>query len=255
MIVGTLFDINRFAIHDGPGIRTTVFLKGCPLICPWCHNPESQPTAIEYADRPEGTVPVGRRTGVGELMAEIQRDVAFYDESGGGVTFSGGEPLAQPEFLAAMLDCCGRYDIHRAVDTSGYAPRDTLLEIARRTDLFLYDLKVIDSRRHVALTGVANEPIHANLAALCETGVGIELRVPVVPGISDTGANLQQLIALVQSLPRRPPLRLLPYHRAAMDKYPRFGLPAPLPDTPEPSEDELEHIRRTLTSSGLVVAP
>lgn len=255
MLQGTLFDIKRFAVHDGPGIRTTVFLKGCPLACAWCHNPESQKGEIENAGRPEARTPVGRRVGVQGLMEEILCDVPFYDESGGGVTFSGGEPLAQPEFLIAMLDRCGRYDIHRAVDTCGYASRETLLEVARRTDLFLYDLKVLDPRRHAELTGVTNETIHANLAALCATGVGIELRFPVVPGISDTDANLERLVALVRSLSRRPPLRLLPYHRAAMDKYRRFGLRVPLPDTPEPSPDELARIRRTLTSSGLVVAP
>ncbi len=255
MLQGTLFDIKRFAVHDGPGIRTTVFLKGCPLACAWCHNPESQKAGIEQTTHPKESTPLGRQVDTEGLMDEIVRDVPFYDESGGGVTFSGGEPLAQPEFLIAMLDRCGRRDIHRAVDTCGYAPRETLLEVARRTDLFLYDLKVLDSRRHAELTGVGNETIHANLAALCATGVGIELRFPVVPGISDTGANLEQLVALVQSLSRRPPVRLLPYHRAAMDKYRRFGLRVPLPDTPEPSADQLAHIRRTLASSGLVVAP
>ena len=255
MTEGMLFDIKRYAVHDGPGIRTTVFLQGCPLACRWCHNPESQGTVLEKGDRTDGTRPLGRRVGVEEMMAEIERDVPFYDESGGGVTFSGGEPLAQPEFLAAVLDHCGRHAIHRAVDTCGYAPRQTLLEIARRTDLFLYDLKVIDPRRHAELTGVDNEPIHANLAALCETEVSIELRMPVVPGITDTDANLRQLVALVEALPRRPLLRLLPYHRAAMDKYRRFGLRIPLPDTPEPSEDRLREIRSILTSSAVVVVP
>lgn len=209
---------------------------------------------VERAELPEGAVSVGWRTTVDALMAVIQRDVPFYDESGGGVTFSGGEPLAQPEFLAAALDACGRHGIHRAVDTCGYAPRDTLLAVARRTDLFLYDLKVIDSRRHIELTGVPPEPIHANLAALCEAGANVELRLPVIPGMTDTGANVRGLIGLVTSLARRPSLRLLPYHRAAMDKYPRFGLPIPMPDTRDPSEDELERIRHQLTSSGLEVA-
>lgn len=240
---GVIFDIKRFSIHDGPGIRTTVFLKGCPLRCAWCHNPESQGFGVETFPGRDGPIQVGRKVDADELLAEIERDVSFFDESGGGVTFSGGEPLAQPEFLLAILEQCGELDIHRAVDTSGYAPREVLLEVAERTDLFLYDLKLVDPDDHRAWTGVEQERIHANLRALCETRVAIELRIPIIPGITDTAGNLAALGRLTASLPRKLPVKLLPYHRAAMDKYRRFEMDAPLPNTPEPTAADLNLCR------------
>jgi pyruvate formate lyase activating enzyme len=239
MMKGVIFDIKRFAVHDGPGIRTTVFLKGCPLRCAWCHNPESQGFGVETFEGRVGTLHVGRRVTVDEMAAEIERDVVFFDESGGGVTFSGGEPLAQPEFLMALLDRCGELAVHRAVDTSGYAPREALLAVAERTDLFLYDLKPVDAASHLAHTGVGVELIHENLRALCETGAAIQLRVPVIPGMTDTPGNLAELKRFITSLPRELPVKLLAYHRAAMDKYPRFGMEPPLPDVPEPTAAEI----------------
>ncbi len=240
---GVIFDIKRFAIHDGPGIRTTVFLKGCPLRCAWCHNPESQRPGVETLAGRDGPTPVGRKVSAAELVREVARDTVFFDESQGGVTFSGGEPLAQPAFLVEALDRCGDLAIHRAVDTSGHAPRDVLLDVARRTDLFLYDVKLMNDARHQALTGVAATPILENLRALCETGVAIRIRVPVIPGITDTDANLAALGAWLRTLPRALPVTLLPYHAAAMDKYRRFGWPVPLPDTREASADELANVR------------
>jgi len=236
---GVIFDIKRFAVHDGPGIRTTVFLRGCPLRCSWCHNPESQGFGVETLEGRDGPIHVGREVTVDELSAEIERDVSFFDESGGGVTFSGGEPLSQPEFLAGALDRCGELELHRVVDTSGYAPREVLLEVAERTDLFLYDLKPAGAASHLEQTGVETGLIHDNLRALCETAAAIQLRVPVIPGITDTAENLAALKDIVASLPRELPLKLLPYHRAAMDKYPRFGMKPPLPGTPEPMEKEM----------------
>jgi pyruvate formate lyase activating enzyme len=248
---GVIFDIKRFAVHDGPGIRTTVFLKGCPLRCSWCHNPESQRFGVEEPAGGGRPPRVGRTVWVEDVVREVERDTAFYDESGGGVTFSGGEPLAQPAFLVEALDRCGRLDIHRAVDTSGYAPRDVLLRVAERTDLFLYDLKLADGVRHLERTGVEADLIHDNLRALSEAETAVQLRIPVVPGITDTADNLAGLKALIETLPHPLPVQFLPYHRAAMDKYPRFGMEPPLPDTPEPTAEQIEKCRIAIGDCGL----
>ena len=180
---------------------------------------------------------------VAGVVDEIERDTMFFDESGGGVTFSGGEPLAQPEFLVAALARCGARGIHRAVDTSGYAPRDVLLRVAEQTDLFLYDLKPAHAASRLAQAGVEMGVIHDNLRALCETGAAIQLRIPVIPGITDTAEALDALKRLVASLPRELPLKLLPYHGAAMDKYPRFGMTPTLRDTQEPTVEEIAECR------------
>ena len=296
-MTGTLFDIKRFAVHDGPGIRTTVFLKGCPLGCWWCHNPESQAAGIDLLYRsgsclrcgrcvsacPAGAIrlgtagvvldpaactrcgrcaeicpsesltQVGRRIEAESLAAEIVRDRLFFDESGGGVTFSGGEPLAQPAFLLEMLERCGRQGIHRAVDTSGFAPRAVLLEAAARTDLFLFDLKAMDAALHRSCTGVDNAGILDNLRALGEAGAKVEIRIPVIPSITDC-ANIAAAGAFLASLPRRYRVRLLPYHRAAMHKYERFGMPRRLPDVAEPSSEVLTDLADRLKDYGLEVS-
>lgn len=222
---GIIFDLKRFAIHDGPGIRTTVFLRGCPLRCVWCHNPESQGFGVEtFVGRDGCSVTVGRSVSVDEVVEEVARDLAYYAESGGGVTFSGGEPLAQPEFLMELLRCCREMGIHCAVDTCGFASADVVLEVAKLTDLFLYDVKLAEADEHMKYTGVDVELIHSNLRLLCDSGAEIQLRFPVVPGVTDTDDNLAGVRALMQSLSRELPIKRLPYHSAAMDKYPRFGI-------------------------------
>lgn len=251
MTEGIIFDIKRFAIHDGPGIRTTVFLKGCPLKCLWCHNPESQPFGI--VNLKKQNITVGRLIPAGEVIREVSRDTLFFDESGGGVTFSGGEPLAQPEFLTTLLDECGRLNIHRAVDTAGYAPTDVLMNIAERAELFLFDLKLADPARHMEFTGVDNALIQSNLKALAGSGAAIQIRIPVIPGITDGKENLSELASFIKSLDSVPPVKLLPYHRAAMDKYPRFDLSKPLPATKEPTQKDMAAARTYMSSLGLEV--
>lgn len=245
---GTIFDIKRFAVHDGPGIRTTVFLKGCPLRCSWCHNPESQPSGISNFCGRNGNTEVGEHTSADTVVDEIQRDTLFFDESGGGVTFSGGEPLAQPDFLRAMLERCGDLSIHRVVDTSGYTPRDILLAVAEQTDLFLYDIKVLDDALHRQYTGVKLAPILDNLRCLCELAVPLRVRFPVVPGITDTAGNVSALVAFLRSLPRQLPIDVLPYHAAAMDKYRRFGMEPPLPHVKEPTNETMLAIKNRIAN-------
>jgi len=294
---GRIFDIKRFAVHDGPGIRTTVFFKGCPLHCLWCHNPESQSSETDILYRgnlciqcgrcvaacgedalsltagglvrdrerctrcgdcveacPSGALEsVGQTISAEDLVAGIAKDTLFFDQSGGGVTFSGGEPLAQPAFLCEMLDRCGEREIHRAVDTTGYTEPAVLRDVAERTDLFLFDIKLVDSDRHRECTGVPNTRILENLRLLDAMGCRMEIRLPVIPGITDTEANIEGVGERVASLGTSPAVRLLPHHRTALSKCDRFGIPNPLPETPEPSAEEVKQIADKLERYGLVV--
>ncbi len=295
---GTVFNISRYAIHDGPGIRTTLFLKGCPLSCWWCHNPEGispEPelslrlnrcircgTCVEHCpnhaisilededvarDEPkcqlcfecarvcpaDAREIVGKTMTVAEVMAEVRKDVAFYDESGGGVTFSGGEPLMQPAFLIELLDACGECGIHRAVDTSGYAAKETVLEVARRTDLFLYDIKIMDPAKHRKYTGTSNERILDNLKALSCRDVDIRIRVPLLPGINDDQDNIERTGAFLQMLHRVFYVDILPYHAIAAGKYERFGYTNRLNGLGAPEPARVREVADILSSYGLCV--
>jgi len=293
-IQGTIFDIRKFSVHDGPGIRTTVFLKGCPLSCAWCHNPESQSfqpeimyweqrcvhcgkciaictTGAIVAEEVEGNIrflynrnrctncgdcvaccPAEARTQVGRLatvdsiIEEIERDRIFYDESGGGVTFSGGEPLLQVNFLKAMLEECRQIDLHTAVDTSGYVPWKSFESILPFTDLFLYDIKIMDGELHRRFTGASNSLILSNLEALSHRNVPIILRVPVIPGINDGEENLLPLARLAGSLPNLSRVDLLPYHPSALGKYDRLDLNYSLHATRTPTTEHMQEIARFL---------
>lgn len=273
---GLIFDIRRFSIHDGPGIRTTVFFKGCPLSCWWCHNPESR------SDTPEQTkktrildgkcMPVCETTGyltdTDILLQEILRDRIFFEESGGGVTFSGGEPLHQPEFLAELLVKCRKEGIHTAVDTSGYATSEVMARVAPLADLFLYDLKILDECLHLKYTGVSNLQIKKNVVELVRQGIKVEFRFPVIPGITDTPDNISQLREFLKTLYRlfiaedrsysdgckqkenRPTLHLLPYHSMAKEKYRRFGLKNLLRGVDDLHPNDLVSLEATLKDTG-----
>ncbi|MFQ5795174.1 MAG: glycyl-radical enzyme activating protein [Candidatus Bipolaricaulia bacterium] len=295
--MGIIFDVKKFAIHDGPGIRTTVFFKGCPLSCWWCHNPESQVLELEMMFRenrcircgaclavcPPGAISmdgdvvstdrekctlcgacaetcyaeareiVGREMTVAQVMVEIERDIPFYDESGGGVTFSGGEPLVQRDFLLALLQTCKEKEIHTAVDTCGFATWKTLDSIREYVDLFLYDLKLMDEVKHRKFTGVSNELILHNLRALATRGHNIVLRVPIIPGINDDDENVRQIGAFATALPRLDRVDLLPYHHTAVDKYHRLNKTYKLADTHPPSDERMAEIAAILQGLGLPV--
>jgi pyruvate formate lyase activating enzyme len=279
---GRVFDVQRFSLHDGPGIRTVVFLKGCPLRCAWCANPESQRAAREIAwfenlcagcgrcaaVCPQGAVTMdegrpltdrrlcaacgecaaacargarrlmGREVTVDEVMAEVRRDAPFFRRSGGGVTFSGGEPLAQPELRAECLRRCRRWGYHTAVETCGQARWEDVAAAAESTDLFLYDLKQLDTARHAELTGAGNELILENLERLLGLGAVVTVRVPVVPGANDDRASLTALADFVARHPGLRSVELLPYHPLGAHKYDALDLAWTPFAKPEPARLE-----------------
>lgn len=265
---GIVFDLQRGSMHDGPGIRTTVFLKGCPLHCVWCHNPESQRRtpelgfdsarcvgcrACEAACREhvhtftaqgqhlvrfdactahgacveacpaEALRLYGTEQSVGEIMTEVEKDRAYYDASGGGLTLSGGEPTAQFEFCRALLEAACKSGIHTCVETCGLSAPETLLSLTPVTDLFLFDWKVTDPGKHAVLTGVSNELIHRNLCMLHEAGAAIILRCPLVPEVNDDRDHLQGIARLTQTLPNLRGVEVLPFHDSGTGKYQRIG--------------------------------
>lgn len=230
---GLIFSIKKYCIHDGPGIRVTVFMKGCPLSCCWCHNPEGilpgQETVINIfriGEREFGrSEEVATCYSVENIIDILERERIFIQHSGGGVTFSGGEPLMQPEFLAAALRACNLAGYHTAVDTSGYAPAGNLRLILPFTDLFLFDIKHLDDKKHIEATGVSNSLILENYRLLLEQAAGIVLRIPVIPGFNDDNVHIEDLLRYISDT-RTASLKmisLLPYHRTGESKYRRLN--------------------------------
>lgn len=261
---GIIYDVKKYAIHDGPGIRTTVFFKGCPLSCWWCHNPESRSPQPQPAPRSRaGRYPaqtgsrcdtVGREVTVEEVLRLVMADEPFYDQSGGGVTFSGGEPLFQPEFLHALLLACRQQGLHTAVDTSGYAPVEKLLKTARDAGLILYDLKLMDDRLHRKYVGVSNELILSNLKRLAAEGLEIWIRQPLIPGITDTEENLDALADWLEENVRLRRICLLPYNLFGEEKLKRFKVESRLRPAPTQSDGELAMMADRLRSRGFEVS-
>lgn len=241
---GIIFDVKRYAIHDGPGIRVTVFLKGCPLGCLWCHNPEGiAPGLDEY----------GRSISVDELMTEIAKDRPFMEESGGGVTLSGGEPLYQPEFLLAVMRECRDSGIHVTLDTCGYGPADVFDSTLDLVDLYLYDLKFMDDELHRKYTGVSNDIVIRNCKKLDELGKNTIIRFPVIPEITGKDANIMEIGGFLASLNNIKTLDLLPYHRTAEGKYERMGLDNQLAGVNPPSVAYVDSVHQKLTDHGLEI--
>lgn len=296
-LTGCIFDIKKYAIHDGPGIRTTVFLKGCPLRCKWCHNPESWKMNPELSLRRgrcigcgrcieacalgaismDENLPVtdiekctmcgqcvdacltgareiiGREMSVTEVMTEVEKDRIFYEQSGGGATFSGGEPLMQPEFLMAMLDQCRTRSIHTAIDTTCFAGPDILRQAASKTDLFLCDVKHMDNRMHKDYTGVGNDLILNNIRELAKAGVKMIIRVPVIPGFNDDWKNIEMTANFVKSLENTDRIDILPYNRGGLEKSVRLSADFNLMRAETPSDENMEDIADTYRKYGFEV--
>lgn len=303
-LTGTIFNIQRFSIHDGPGIRTTVFLKGCPLHCFWCHNPEGLHKAIEiqfYSSRcigcgacvlacrqgaqvlneqgriyhrelckvcgscvetcfAEGLQMVGRDLSVEQVMAEVLLDRAFYANSGGGVTLSGGEPLLQPDFTLGVLAGCQAAGIHTALETTTYCSWETLAKTLPLTDLYMVDIKHLNPEKHRVATGVSNARILANIRRLAATGKPVIFRVPVVPGVNDTPEEIGAIASFVHELSASRAddcsnlsMELLPFHRLAEDKYTSLGLEYHAAHLEPPTKDHLAALAEVVRAQGVTV--
>ena len=274
-----IFDIKRFAINDGPGIRTTLFIKGCPLRCVWCHNPEgwtAEPQVLfkqskcircgaclekdfTVDDCPTTAREIcGREYSMDELMAEVEKERAVMEDSGGGVTLCGGEPLMHPEGTLEVLRELGRRGFHRTVDTTLYAKPEVVDAVAAECELLLIDLKLMDSEKHRRYTGVGNELILENLRRVAEAGHDFRIRIPLIDGVNADDENIEQTARFLSALYLQPStftIHLLPYHDVGKDKHSRMGSaynPERLPMAP-PSEALLQHCKSLLEAYGLSV--
>ncbi|MHB0877924.1 MAG: glycyl-radical enzyme activating protein [Anaerolineae bacterium] len=292
--LGLITNIQRFSIHDGPGIRTTVFYKGCPLRCFWCHNPETlrpRPELQVFPDRcigcdacvaacpeaahvavagerrfkrelcracgrcaetcyAEALVLVGRRWGVAEALAVLERDRPFYERSGGGVTLSGGEPLAQRQFTLALLQACKRAGLHTAVETSAFAPWREIEALLPWLDLAMVDVKLADGERHRAATGVPNEVILDNVRRLGQA-LPLIVRTPVVPGVNDDEQDVAAIAALVRELPNLLYYELMPFHRLAESKYRSLGTACATAGMESPTAELLRRLCEAARNAGI----
>jgi pyruvate formate lyase activating enzyme len=293
-----LFDIKRYAINDGPGIRITLFFKGCPLNCIWCHNPEGISTekekmytlrkcigcctcvkacpneALKFASEGIVTDPnrcklcgkcadvcptkameiSGTEYSVDYLMNEIEKETLFFDQSDGGVTFCGGEPLMQPELLKRLLILCGQRGIHRVVDTSLFAHPELVMEVALLSELFLVDLKMMDSGKHRYFCGVPNELILSNIRMIAEMGIPFSVRIPLIKGVNADKENITRSAEFLASLPgKRREVALLPYHDIAKNKHFKLGTTYNPDEVPmsTPSDEEIHHIREIFLRHGI----
>ncbi len=297
LATGLVFDVRRYSIHDGPGIRTTVFLKGCPLSCIWCHNPEglsAQRAVMVWEDRclgcgdcvkacPAGAVyekegvyrtdsslcvlsgecvrvcpaqarnMIGEECTAGDLMRRIEPDTIFFDESGGGVTFSGGEPLMQPAFLKEVLALCRERGIHTAVDTSGHAEAAVLKEIARWTDLFLYDIKLLDPEEHRMYTGRDNRLILKNLRLLDGMEKEMIIRIPVIPGVNDDKKRIRDTALFLSGFKSVRRIDLLPFHRMSVEKYRRLRMEPRMKEAGNIPAEKIDALKEAVRSFGFEV--
>ena len=289
-MTGIVFNIQHFSVNDGPGIRTTVFLKGCPLRCRWCHNPESISPKPELMIREDRCIRcgdcvalcshsaiskqgerlvtarelcrnsgdcvetcyagareiVGKEMSADDVMQEVEKDIVFFDQSRGGVSFSGGEPLLQHEFLLSLLEASKMKGLHTVVDTTGFTKPSILEQVIPLVDLFLYDLKTLDEEKHKEYTGVSNHLILQNLEHLAQWRKDVVVRIPIVPGVNDSPDEILRIGEFVARLGGIREIQLLPYHQTGMEKYTRLGLEYTMPHTIPPTPERMEEIAHAL---------
>jgi pyruvate formate lyase activating enzyme len=260
---GLIFSVKRYAIHDGPGIRVTFFMKGCPLSCWWCHNPEGispQPEKVKQVNKvgekefPK-TEEVGKFYSVEDILVILDKERIFIDQSKGGVTFSGGEPMMQSDFLLEALMACREKGFHTCVDTSGFSSADRFKEIIPYTDLFLFDLKHLDSVKHKEFTGVSNEIILCNYKLILESGKDIMIRIPVIPGFNDDTDHFNRLKQYMLETKNRHliMIHLLPYHKIGTSKYKKFNILNKMENVEQPSFQRMKELKSVFSDLGVRV--
>jgi len=260
---GLIFSVRRYSIHDGPGIRVTFFMKGCPLSCIWCHNPEGiSPFPVSVIQKNKvgenefsKSEEVGKYYSVEDILEILDKERVFIDQSKGGVTFSGGEPVLQNEFLLEALKVCKANGYHTAVDTSGFSSAENYKSIIPFTDLFLFDIKHLDEDSHIQYTGISNTVILENYLLLLNSGKDIMVRVPVIPGFNDDTAHLEKLKQLLittkkDSLKK---INLLPCHKIGSSKYKRFNLPYLMGSVEPPSKEKMYELKEFFGETGVKV--
>lgn len=296
MSEGTIINIQKYSVHDGPGIRTTTFFKGCPLRCWWCHNPETHlkrheimffedrcttcgrcvencpSKAIEIKDSHivtdndkctlcgrctdvclnEAKEFVGSNITASDLMKELLKDQMFYEQSNGGVTFSGGEPMLYADFLNEVLTRCKRVGLHTAIETSGYAPWEEFGKIIDKVDLFLYDLKIMDNEKHKKYIGADNKLILDNLTKICEENSNVIIRMPIIAGINDNCHHIEEVIKYISNL-NIIEVNLLPYHKMGMDKYKRVNKTYQLTGNEVPTNEKMNEFAEMFKKAGIKV--
>lgn len=254
MEIPYIFNIQKFSIHDGPGIRTSIFFKGCPIRCLWCHNPESHNDKPEYMENKDGKKElIGKQYTIKELFKKVQSDQIFYDQSGGGVTLTGGEVMVQDmDYIEEFVKTCKRYGISVVIDTCGVAPKENYERIIPYTDLFLYDLKFIDSKMHKKYTGVSNDTVLENLKFISYKGGKINLRLILLDGLnSDLETIEKTTLWLKKEQIKIETINLLPYHDFGRDKYKRLERECTQNFT-APDEQQIEKIKQYLEQLGYV---
>lgn len=250
-VQGRIFDIQKYSIHDGPGIRTIVFLKGCRLRCRWCCNPESQEYRIQQMTIGGKTKTVGEDVTVGEVMQEVLKDRPYYRRSGGGLTLSGGESLCQPEFARALLQAAKESGLNTAMESTACANFDVIEKLLPYLDLYLMDIKHMDSAKHKAFTTQPNELILENAKKLAVRAKQLIIRVPVIPTFNDTEEEIAAIAKFASQLPNVTQLHLLPYHRLGMDKYEGLGREYTLKDVVPPTEEQMQRLLKAAQTFGL----
>lgn len=248
---GRIFNIQRFSIHDGPGIRTIVFFKGCFMRCAWCCNPESQAYEIETLVENGKPKTVGKDVTVEEIMPELLADIHYYRRSGGGITLSGGEILGQPDFARDLLRACKENGLHTAVESTANAPFESIEKILPYLDLYLMDIKHMDSAKHKEFTAAPNERILENAKRIASSGVELIIRTPVVPTFNDTAEEIRAISKFAATLPGVKEHHLLPYHRLGSDKYAELGRNYALKELEPPTRERMEYLLSIAEESGL----
>lgn len=248
---GIVFDIKHFAIHDGPGIRTSIFFKGCPLRCWWCHNPESQKCGIEKLDfKFNGADSIGWETSANQLLNEVEKDRPFYEQSGGGITFSGGEPLLQADFLLDAAKLFKQNNLHLTLDTTGYASSAVFEKVSQYIDLVLYDLKLINPEKHKKFTGAENQQILKNLEYLIHANKEVQIRFPLIPGINDNLEDLEDMSDYLNQFKAVKDISVLPYHRIARGKYDKLHIENRMIGIEEPNQLQINSIKLFFENNG-----